>query len=186
MFHVQRWALLSLLLLGSAPASAQEKTRPGAQLNGGLQVGVAGQGSGSFWQETLFHGGFRGDALWGRNGPFTWGYGPMVGVSTNHFRDFNLAAGGSVLVPIHEYLPLTVQAGPYLRLHDGAKPGVFGTLMWGPRSYNYHGPYNMAGGVSVEGRVGFGDDKERAVIIAAHIDAEVLILPALFLINTFR
>ncbi|MCU0654604.1 MAG: hypothetical protein MUF64_04720 [Polyangiaceae bacterium] len=177
--------LLLALLVAPGLAHAQASP-PSWQANGGLQLGVAGQGRGAFWDETLFHGGIRADLLWGRKDPFTWGYGPMVGVSTQHFRDVNLAAGGSVLIPVSEYLPVVVQAGPYLRLQEGAHPGVFGSLFWGSRSFNYHGNYGMAAGVVVEGRLGLDQEKERAVIVAAHLDAQVLTLPFVFLFNAFR
>jgi hypothetical protein len=188
MLHVKHclWFLGVLGVLAPGVAWAQDRPLPTVQANAGLQLGVVGQGSGAFWDETLFHGGLRGDVLWGRSGPFTWGYGPMAGVSTNHFRDLNLAAGGSLLIPVQEYLPIVLQAGPYLRFHDGTTPGVFGSLFWGARSYNYHGSYGPAGGISLEARYGLGSDKERSAIIAAHLDLEVITLPALFLINAFR
>jgi hypothetical protein len=190
MFHVKhrRWAGVVLglgLVLASGRAQAEDEA-PGAQINGGLQLGVVGQGSGKFWQETLFHGGLRGDVLWGRHRPFSWGVGPMVGVSTNHFRDVNVAGGLSVLVPVHEYLPVVIQAGPYARFQDGTHPGAFGTIFWGARSFNYHGNYSPAGGLVVEARVGLDEQKERALIVAAHLDLEVITLPIQFLINVFR
>jgi hypothetical protein len=182
----RRRALLLAALLAAPRVQAQPPKVPSWQGNGGLQIGVAGQGRGAFWDETLFHGGLRGDLLWGRKDPFSWGYGPLLGVSTNHFRDLNLAAGASVLVPVSEYLPVVLQGGPYLRLHEGAHPGLFGALFWGSRSFNYHGHYGMAGGLSVEARLGLDDDRERTLILAAHLDAQVMTLPFLFLVNAFR
>ncbi|MCS6902132.1 MAG: hypothetical protein RMJ98_21175 [Myxococcales bacterium] len=170
----------------SSLARAQPRELPPWQGNGGLQIGVASQGRGAFWDEMLFYGGLRGDLLWGRRDPFTWGYGPMVGVSTNHFRDVSLAAGASVLVPVSEYLPLVFQGGPYLRLYEGTHPGLLGAMFWGSRSFNYHGRYGMAGGLSLEARLGLTGDRERTLILAAHLDAQVLMLPFLFLVNAFR
>lgn len=174
-----------LLALGPSTAFAQSPT-PKVQLNTGLQVGLVGQGSDAWWQETLFHGGLRGDVLWGRRSPFDWGFGPMFGVSTNHFRDLNLAAGGSLLIPVSEYLPFVVQAGPYLRKEDAWAPGVFASLFWGSRSFNYHGIYGMAGGLVAEARYGFGDTKERSIVLAAHLDLQAVALPVVLLINAFR
>ena len=110
----------------------------------------------------------------------------MVGVSTNHFRDVNLAGGISVLAPVHEYLPIVLQAGPYVRWQDGTHPGAFGSIFWGARSFNYHGVYSPAGGLMVETRFGLDGQKERAIIIAAHLDLEVITLPVQFLINALR
>ena len=39
----------------------------------------------------------------------------------------------------------------------------------------------MAGGLSLQARVGLGDDHERTFILAAHLDGEVLMLPFLLL-----
>ena len=186
-FHVKHSVpLAALVLLGSGVARAQPREIPSWQANGGLQLGGGGPGRGAFWEETLFPGGGRADVLWGRKDPFSWGYGPMAGVSTNHFRDLNVAAGASLLIPVSEYLPIVLQAGPYLRFHEGAHPGAFGSIFWGSRSFNYHSHYGMAGGLSLEARLGLDDDKERTIILAAHLDAQVMTLPFLFLFNAFR
>lgn len=172
--------------LAARPALAQGRELPPFQANGGLLVGVAGQGSGELWGETLFHGGLRGDMLFGRTGSSSWGYGLNTGLSTTHFRDINLGGGGTLLFPVHDYLPLILHAGPYARWTGSLTPGVYGALFWGGRSYNFHGTYNAGGGVAIEGRYGLGDDKERTVIITAHIDAGVALIPVFFLINAFR
>lgn len=186
MFHVKQLPLTLALLLGSPLAQAEEVSVPSWQGNSGFQVGIAGQGRGAFWEETLFHGGLRGDLLWGRKDPFAWGYGPMLGVSTQHFRDLNLAAGASVLIPVSEYLPVVLQGGPFLRFQKGTHPGIFGTLFWGARSFNYHSHYGIAAGLSVEARLGLDSEKERTLIVAAHVDTQALALPVLLLINAFR
>jgi hypothetical protein len=73
-----------------------------------------------------------------------------------------------------------------VRRFEGSHPGVFGSIFWGSRSFNYHGNYGLAGGLLLEGRLGLDDTRERTVVLAAHLDAEMLALPVLFLINAFR
>lgn len=172
----------------SAPAAAAPTPVAGSrpQINAGLTLGLAGQGEGSLWDHTYFHGGVRGDVLFGRSSSRDWGVGPLVVLSTTHFRDFNAGAGVSLLAPVHEYLPIVLGAGAYLRRFEGTHPGLFASLFWGTRSFNYHGNYGLAAGLLVEGRVGLDDTRERTLILAAHLDAEVLALPVFFLINALR
>jgi hypothetical protein len=156
------------------------------QINAGLTVGVAGQGEGTLWDHTYFHGGLRGDVLFGRSSAHDWGVGPLVAISTTHFRDFNAGAGLSVLAPVHEYLPIVLGLGAYARRYEGTHPGLFASLFWGTRSFNYHGNYGLAAGLLVEGRAGLDDTRERTLVLAAHLDAELLVLPVFFLINALR
>ena len=131
--------------------------------------------------------GASGDLLFGRHGEGTWGVGPTLGVGTYAFHDFSAQAGASVLVPVHEYLPIVLSAGGYERRVGGAwQPGAFGTLFWGTRSFNYQSSYALAAGLQAEARVGMGDDHERTIILSAHLDGEVLILPVLLIVNAFR
>lgn len=189
-FHVKRWAVALTLALAFSPSLANADTpSPNArsQFNAGIVGGIAGVGSSSeLWQQTRFHLGLKGDVLLGRSSPDDWGLGPMVGVSTNGFDDLNLAAGLSVLAPVHEYLPIVLSVGPRLQAKDGWEPGAFASLFWGSRSFNYHASYGLAAGLLLEGRMGFGDSKERTAIIAAQIDLQAVALPIIFLINVFR
>ena len=185
-FHVKRFPvpLLLPLLLFSTPALAQQ-SHP--QANAGLVVGAAGVGQdGEFWQKTQFHLGLRADVLFGRASPADWGFGPVVNLSTNRFDTYQVGAGVSALAPVSEYLPLVFSVGPQVTRGDSTEAGAFASIFWGSRSFNYHGWYGMAGGLLLEGRAGFGETKERTIVIAAHLDLQVLSLPVLMLINAFR
>lgn len=174
-------------MLLCAPAAGRAEGPPSKlQANAGLNLGVAGASTDSFWGTTYFHLGARGDLMFGRSGPNDWGVGPMLSLGTNGFKDFTVATGASVHVPIHELLPFVVSAGPYLRRESVFEPGAFASLFWGTRSFNYHSRYVLAGGLLVEGRVGLGEPREHAIIVAVHADAQILALPVLFLINAFR
>jgi hypothetical protein len=177
-------AVLSASTVGMAQDPPPAPSR--AQANVGLDAGLAGVGSGSFWSETRLLVGARGDVLFGRNNPAAFGYGPMLGVATYGFKDISFQGGGSLLLPVHDYLPFVLSAGPYVRKDDAWEPGAFGTLFWGTRSFNYHSNYGMAAGLQIEGRVGFGDSRERTILLAVHLDAEAMALPVVMLINLFR
>jgi hypothetical protein len=191
-FHVKpKHLALALTITSSgllaAPAARAQDAPSHPQFNAGVVAGVAGVGEGGqLWEKTKFHLGLRGDVLFGRSSPWDWGFGPMVNASTNGFSDVNLATGVSALAPVQEYLPLVFSLGPHFRHVDTWEPGAFASVFWGSRSFNYHGLYGLAGGLLLEGRAGFGDSKERTIIIAAHLDLEVIALPVVFLINAFR
>lgn len=157
------------------------------QANLAATAGVTGVGvQGAWWAETRFHLGARGDVLFGRARNLDWGYGPY-GEAMTSFDDVSVGGGGSVLAPIHPYLPIVMSGGGYERRANGAwEPGVTGQLFWGSRSFNYGSWYVMAGGLSVQMRYGLGSARERSVVLAAHIDGEVLMLPFLFLVEAFR
>ena len=180
---MKRWAVAGSLVAATARGE-NAPTRP--QANAGLAVGLArvtGEGSAPATPVSL---GIRGDVLFGRNGPHAWGVGPALGIGTYRFRDLELQAGASVLVPIHEYLPLVFSAGPYTRRAGTWDPGAYASVFWGSRSFNYDGDYGLAVGIVVEGRAGFGDVRERTLLVAAHLDLQVLVLPVLMAINAFR
>jgi hypothetical protein len=189
-----RRVVLSFAVVGAGtfgrPASAQaDEVGPArTQLNVGLRAGVAGQGTGSVWPETLFLAGLHGDALFGRRSPRSFGYGPAVAVSTLGFRDLTGAVGASFLLPVHDYLPIVVSAGPTVRTHEtfGTNAGGFASVFWGTRSFNYTGTWGLVGGVVLEGRQTFGSPRDHALIVSAHLDLQVLTLPVAALVNLFR
>lgn len=151
------------------------------QANVGLTLGAAGVSARpSWWDETRLHLGLHGDVLLGRKGNHDLGVGPFGEVMTS-FQDLQAGTGLSVLLPIHPYLPAVVSGGAYGRRTGsfGWEPGVSAQLFWGSRSFNYDSWYVMAGGIRLEMRQGLGDSKERSVIVAAHLDGEVILLPFL-------
>jgi len=151
------------------------------QVNAGLDLGVAGRGvEGEIWDDTVFWLGARGDVLFGRSGNADVGAGPYVEVGTLAFDEVDIGAGGSLLLPVIDSLPIVLSLGPYLRFADdgtGAGPGVQASAFWGSRSYDTHGTYEMAGGLLVGFRRGFGDAEDTAVLVGVHIDAVILGLP---------
>ena len=188
----QRRALVAVaLLLGS---SARVRTAwaddapTRAQANAGLRVGIAGQGTGALWPETLFATGLSGDVLFGRSSPRSLGLGPAVTVGTVGFRDLSGTLGASLLLPVHDYLPLVVSAGGVLRHHGdfGQQAGVAASLFWGSRSFNYTGTWGLVGGVVLEGRQMFGSPHDHAFLVSAQLDLQVMALPVVMVINALR
>lgn len=174
--------LLAVTALGAmAAALVASPAAAEPQANIGLTLGAAGVSSRpGWWDGTKLHLGTHADALFGRTRNADFGLGPYVEALTS-FSDVQTGAGLSALLPVHQYLPIVVSGGGYAR-HSGEfgwEPGAAAQLFWGSRSYNYDSWYVMAGGLRLEFRQGFGDSRERSVIVAAHIDGEVLMLPFL-------
>lgn len=157
----------------------------------GLTAGAAGEGlDHRFWrQRTAFHLGLRGDVLFLRNKNSDFGLGPYLELMTHAFDEVQFGGGVSGLLPVIDPFPIILSAGAYGRKGSDyfpLEPGVAGTFFWGARSYNYHSPYVMSGGLLVETRVGLGASRETSIVIAAQIDLAFISLPAVFLINAIR
>lgn len=181
-------ALAGAVSLFARAASAEEVGPARTQVNAGLRGGVAGQGTAGLWPETLFFLGLHGDALFGRRSPRSFGLGPAFGVSSSGFRDLTGTAGASLLLPVHDYLPFVLSAGPTVRHHEafGSDVGAYASVFWGSRSFNYTGTWGLVGGIVLEGRKTFTGAGDHALIASAHLDLQVLTLPVVFLINAFR
>jgi hypothetical protein len=172
------------LALAFATLAAPRHAAADPQWNVGLDLGVAGRGEGELWAETAFWLGARGDVLFGREGTSDFGVGPYLEIGTLAFDELNVGAGASMLVPVLDSFPLVVSVGPYGRAGEGdpvLTPGVQGAIFWGTRSYDHHDAYEMAGGLLVEVRRGFGDREHTALLLGVHLDAVVLALPFLYL-----
>jgi hypothetical protein len=171
----------AMLAAGASVLSSAIDLRAEPQVNAGLDLGVAGRGiDGEVWDETAFWLAARGDVLFAREGDADFGVGPYLEVGTLAFDELDVGAGGSLLVPVIEGFPIVLSVGPYLRLADdgtGLGPGGQVSAFWGTRSYDTHGTYEMAGGLMVALRRGFGDAEDTAIILGAHVDAAVLSLP---------
>jgi hypothetical protein len=156
----------------------------------GLTIGGAGVGpEGEFWDHAEFHLGMRGDVLFGRCDPTDFGVGPYVEIGTFAFDELQMGGGASLLLPIHEELPLIASFGAYGRVADdefGGEPGVAGTLFWGTRSYNFHENYVLTAGLLFGWRQSLGDSRESHFWIAAQIDLAVLALPFVALVSLMR
>jgi hypothetical protein len=160
----------SLALLTARPVGAEPQGNVAATAGVTMRDGV---------EDVRVHLGARGDVLFGRSSQRDFGAGPFGEVLTA-WDDLSVGGGASLLVPVHDYLPLVGSVGGYGRRFDGVwEPGVTAQVFWGSRSFNYHGWYGMAVGLSAQGRLGLGDQGERAVIVALHMDGQVLALPFL-------
>ena len=135
-----------------------------------------------------FHLGARGDLLFLRSSPHQMALGPYLDVATAGFRDVDAGGGVSWLVPVWEDLPLVLSGGAFARNgRDRAwAPGVEGTVFAGSRSYNFHSSYGMAIGFFAQTRWVPESPSTLDVVLGVRVDAEILALPVLFVVNAFR
>lgn len=182
--HVLVGTVVSMSLsFVTTPALADPQTTVG------LTIGAAGRGNDRrIWDQTVFHLGLRGDVLFGRSNPHTFGVGPYLEVVTHAFDEVQLGTGITTLVPIFDAFPLVLSAGGYGRYASpyGIEPGVAGSIFWGTRSYNHHGAYNMSAGLLAQFRYGLGASGETAIVISAQLDGMFLSLPFHFLYYGIR
>lgn len=152
------------------------------QANIGLRPGIAGTSTEGWWSGTGFHLALHGDVVFGRTQNRSFGAGPFADVATQ--SGAVLPGGGLTLhLPTHAYVPVLLSIGGYGRWHpdQGWSPGISGEVFLGSRSYNYHSSYVMAGGLVAQVRQGFGDSAERSIVLAVHLDGELLSLPFVLL-----
>jgi hypothetical protein len=151
----------------------------------GARASVCGLGNDSrIWQRTRPCFALTGDLLFGRarNGDFA--LGPFVELSTAGFWDARLGGGISALVPVHDAFPLVTSVGVFS--HELRTAALGGTLFFGPRSYNFHGPYGLAAGLFASVSVDLGDRHETLVALGVDVDAVILAMPFLLLYNAVR
>ena len=157
------------------------------QVNTGLTIGGAAAGvDGGFFEQPEFVLGLRGDVMFARDDPWDFGVGPYLEIGTFAFDELQFGGGASVHLPVHETFPLVASMGPYARHGDddfGLEPGIAAALFWGSRSYNFHENYIMAVGLSVGYRASFGESKESALLVTAHLDLAMLGLPFVALVG---
>ena len=167
--------LAAVLFVGTAMAEPQA--------NVGVTAGMAGRGTqGDWWGHSGFHLGARGGRAVRPVRERGFRLGAVCG--GNDIVRRRLCRGG-VEWPVAGTFVLADCAlcwGVCVeRTGGGWEPGASGQLFWGSRSYNFHGSYVLAAGLSLQGRYGLGDSEERTIIIAAHLDGEVLSLPLVLL-----
>ncbi len=166
---------IAAAILGLAGAA-----RADPQWNVSLTTGVCGVGEGgSYWDDTCWHNGLRGDVMFLRERNSDFGLGPYLDFTTAGFDDVKLGGGGSLHIPVHPFVPIVLSGGGYARHSKpfGWEPGIAGWLFIGSRSYNFHSSYIIASGLLVGLQRGFGDSDETAVIIAIQLDAVLASLP---------
>lgn len=175
-----------LAMLASVLAPAEALADP--QGNVSIISGLCGEGTrDELWQSSCWYNALHGDYLLGRDRNSDVGLGPYLEVATAGFDDLRLGGGGSVHLPISEYVPAVLSLGGYARLGDDQwTPGLAADLFIGSRSYNFHSAYVMTGGLSLGTRYGLGDSRELTFIIAAQLDSSVLWLPGVLLYNWIK
>jgi hypothetical protein len=119
------------------------------------------------------------DAHFGRERNSDFGFGPMLAVSTAGFWDVRFGGGTSVLIPLSPDMPLVLDAGAFAHETRGLALGA--SLFWGFRSYNFHSPYNLAGGLFTELVQDFDSDRATVVSLGFEVDAAVLAWPVFLL-----
>lgn len=165
---------LSLGTLTSSPASAHPQWNAGL-VGAGCLLG----GEEAVFDRAAFCGAVEGDVLFFRERTRDFGFGPYAAVGTAAFSDLRLSAGARALFPVIEDFPLVASVGGVLR--DGRDPGVEASLFWGVRSYNFHGSYNLAGGLVLSGTHLFEGPRSNAIGLGLQVDAFVLAVPWLLL-----
>lgn len=181
---------LAAAAIAGLTACCSSSARAEPQGNASLTLGGAGVGSeGEFWDHAEFHLGLRGDVLFGRDESDDFGVGPYAELGTFAFDELQFGGGASLLLPVHDSLPLVASFGGFARIGDddfGVEPGIAGALFWGSRSYNFHASYVMALGLLVGYRATFGESRESALMVAAQLDLGLLGIPIVALINVIR
>lgn len=180
-----RFRATAIVALGLGAVASDAHAEP--QVNTGLIVGGAAAGvDGGFFEQPEFVLGVKGDVMFLRDDPWDFGIGPYAELGTLAFDELQFGGGASVHLPIHETFPLVASVGPYARYGDddfGLEPGVATALFWGSRSYNFHENYIMALGLSVGYRASFGESKESALLVTAHLDLALMGLPFVALVG---
>lgn len=179
----RRVALCALTAtLGSAGTASAEP-----QWNVGALTGVCGRGAdGSYWQDTCWYNGVRGDVLFGRSRYSDVSAGPFASITSAGFDDVRLGGGATLLLPVTQYLPLGLSLGGYARQEDDWDPGVSGWLFFGSRSYNFHSSYGIAAGLFLGVEHDLRDPGHNAIVVGVQIDGLVLALPFLFTYEWLR
>lgn len=168
-----RTALVLGLLVVAHPA------RAAPQWNASALTGVCGTGdSGAFWEHTCWFNALRGDVLLGRSRNADLAAGPFMELSTAGFSDVRLAFGPTLLLPVHPYFPVVLQAGMRERHSElGWSPGLHGSVFVGSRSYNFHSNYVLAGGLVLTAQRGLDQPHDTLIAVAVQVDVLLLALP---------
>ena len=177
------FAVILFLTVTPSPASADP------QATAAITLGAAGRATKHhLWNETVLHLGLRSDVLFGRSNVTNFGFGPYAEVLTHAFDEIQFGAGGTTLIPLIDGFPIVVSAGAYGRYSPttSIEPGIAAAFFWGPRSFNHHNAYNMAGGLLAQFRYGLGPSGETAIILSAQLDVVALSLPFQFVFNAIR
>lgn len=189
MKHVATLTLgLSTALLNRT-AQAQPEQPPAYQWNTALALGAASYGDqNDLWRATRFVASAHADLFFGRTGNHSFGFGPALSAGFSSYNEANLGLGAQLIIPVHEVLPIVVGLGLYGVDREGqsARPGGFARLGWGLRSFNYHSPYALAGGLLLEARRDFSEAPTTTWLASIQVDAAALALPFVWALNALR
>jgi hypothetical protein len=179
-FRVPAWLLAASVALASRPAAAEP------EWGSSLILGAAGIGEQSAWERTRFYGALRGEALFFRKNRRNFGFGPALEVGTAGFSDVRFLGSAVALMPIGEFLAVSVAPGAFVRSSSqGAVAGLSGRAFFGMHAYGY-GEYALNGGLVLGFDRDLGGPDENAIIVAAQVDALMLALPVVLLISWLR
>lgn len=167
------------LLLWSRPAHADPQWNTGLVASGCL----LGEGNATF-ERVAFCGQARADLNFFRERTSDFGFGPYVAIGTAAFDDLRISAGLSALAPMFEDFPLVFSLGALSRTSGDF--GLSTSVFWGLRSYNFHGGYNLAFGLSLAGERTFGAEPSNAISLGVQLDGMVLALPFLLLVGAMQ
>lgn len=150
----------------------------------GAEGGICWSGDALALHHPGFCGALHADALFLRQRGRDIGVGPALRLGTVRFDDLRLDAGVSVLLPVLDSFAFVLEAGPHLRnFHE---PGVYGSLFFGMRSFNYYSSYEPNAGLVLTAERAFSDGTPSAIWLSARIDASWLMLPAIFTYNALK
>jgi hypothetical protein len=168
----------ALVAASSADAHAMQPWSVGAE------AGMCWSGDALSLHHPGFCGALHADTLFLRQRGRDIGVGPSLRLGTVSFDDVRLDAGISLLLPALSSFPIVLEAGPHLRnFHE---PGVYGSVFFGLRSFNYYGSYEPAAGLVVTAERAFSEGTPSAIWITARIDGSWLMLPAIFSYNALK
>jgi hypothetical protein len=176
------FVLTIALLLAATTAQA------GPQFSSGLSVGGGARWTGADAPAGVFVPGLRADLLLGRRGPQDFGLGPFVSVRFDGCAQVAPALGVSLLLPVHDTLPLVLSAGAVadLTAPGGPRLGAVERLSWGSRSYNYESVYGLSVGLWIESRQFPGASRTVDLVAGVDVDLEFFVIPFLALSTWLR
>lgn len=128
------------------------------------------------WEDTRFCSALVGDLLFFRESNHGVGFGPYVELGTAGFWDARFGGGGSLLLPVHDVLPLVVSFGLYD--HELRAASLGATVFWGARSYNFSSTYNWALGIYASG---FRDLEGRDTLLSIGLEIDGFFVAAPFI-----
>ncbi|MGC4090748.1 MAG: hypothetical protein QM756_23325 [Polyangiaceae bacterium] len=175
------WFSLTATAIGLASSVAKASPQWDTNL---VPAGCLLGDDGALFERVAFCGSAQVDLLLLRESTRDFGLGGYAGVGTAAFSDFRIGAGARALIPILEDFPLVASLGGVLR--DGRDFGVESSLFWGARGFNFHGSYNLAGGVVITQTHLFEGPRSNSLAVGLQVDGFVLAAPFLLLLGALQ